>query len=146
LAIPINFSPYQPARTQIAPEATHVRWAIGVDGICAMAHNDTKAVSREVLCMGFLARMALFWSCDCCKAEWFAGSEKAPRQCPSCHSRRWNDGALVNADLYAQSLRVIHLNPYRKPITSRQHAGLVRANAQRAAAARWRAKAAPETH
>jgi hypothetical protein len=75
--------------------------------------------------MGFLAKMALHWSCDRCKAEWFAGSEKAPRQCPKC--------------------RVVHLNPYRKPISFRQHAGLMRANAQKAAAARWGAKTAPET-
>jgi len=130
-------------RTKLAlPPA---RRTIGVDGLCVLAHNDNKAVSREVSCMGFLAKMALYWSCDCCKAEWFADSEKAPRQCPSCHSRRWNHGMILDADLYAQSLRVVHLNPYRKPISFRQHAGLVRANAQRAAEARWRAKTAQET-
>jgi len=88
--------------------------------------------------MGFLAKMALHWRCDRCKAEWFADSDVGPRQCPSCRSRRWNDGALLDADLYLQSLRLVYLNPYRKPMSGRQCAALQRANAKRAADARWK--------
>jgi hypothetical protein len=66
--------------------------------------------------MGFLAKMALYWRCDRCKEEWFADSDVGPRQCPFCHSRRWNDGALLDADLYLQSLRLVYLNPHRKPL------------------------------
>jgi hypothetical protein len=76
--------------------------------------------------MGLIARMAAFWICDDCKAEWYASTDSGPRQCPSCRSRRWNDGELALADLYARSLRIVHLNPYRKPITVRQKAALLR--------------------
>jgi hypothetical protein len=90
--------------------------------------------------MGFLGKMALHWSCDVCKEVWVATSEWGPRQCPFCHSRRWNYGDLLEADLYLKSLRIIHLNPYRKPMKGRQKAALVRANAIRAAKARWKGK------
>ena len=50
--------------------------------------------------MGLVARMAPYWSCDVCKQEWFANSSYGPRQCPKCHSRKWNDGMVRDADLY----------------------------------------------
>lgn len=145
MAFPATSGPDQPTHRQTTRRETQARQTIGVDEICVLAHNDTKDVSSEVRCMGFLAKMALFWSCDACKAEWYLASEKAPRQCPTCHSRRWNNGALLDADLYAKSRRIVHLNPHRKPISFLQHAGLVRANAQKAAEARWRTKTAPDT-
>ena len=40
--------------------------------------------------MGLVAKMAIYWSCDVCKAEWFADSDRGPRQCPKCGSRKWN--------------------------------------------------------
>ena len=83
--------------------------------------------------MGLIARMAAFWVCDCCKAEWYVERDTAPRQCPSCKSRRWNDGEVALADLYANSLRIVHLNPYRKPLTVRQKASLLRRKAARRA-------------
>jgi hypothetical protein len=81
--------------------------------------------------MGLIARMAVFWVCDRCKAEWHADTETGPRQCPSCKSRRWNDGEVALADLYANSLRIVHLNPYRKALTVRQKASLLRRKAVR---------------
>ena len=83
--------------------------------------------------MGLIARMAAFWVCDCCKAEWYIEREAAPRQCPSCRSRRWNDGEIGLADLYAASLRIVHLNPYRKPLSVKQKASVLRRKAARRA-------------
>jgi hypothetical protein len=79
--------------------------------------------------MGLIGRMAAFWVCECCEAEWYASTDVAPRQCPSCGSRRWNDGELALADLYAKSLRIVHLNPYRKPISVKQKASILRRKA-----------------
>ena len=70
--------------------------------------------------MSLIARMAAFWVCEQCKAQWFAHTDYAPRQCPSCGSRRWNDGEVGMADLYAASLRIVHLNPYRKLLSVKQ--------------------------
>ena len=83
--------------------------------------------------MGLVARMAPYWSCDVCKQEWFANSSYGPRQCPKCHSRKWNDGMVRDADLYQQALVVRHLNPYRRPLSVRQRAGLLRIAANRRA-------------
>jgi hypothetical protein len=76
--------------------------------------------------VGFVARMAPYWSCDVCKEEWFADSGTGPRQCPKCGSRKWNDGMVRDADLYLKALVVRHLNPYRRPLTFRQKAALQR--------------------
>lgn len=99
------------------------------------AHTDDKIVSGRVTTMGLIARMAAFWVCDCCKAEWHVDTETGPRQCPSCKSRRWNDGEVALADLYANSLRIVHLNPYRKPLTVKQKASILRRKAAKRAAA-----------
>lgn len=79
--------------------------------------------------MGLIARMSVFWVCDCCKAEWHADTDTGPRQCPRCKSRRWNDGEVALADMYADSLRIVHLNPYRKPLSVKQKASLLRRKA-----------------
>jgi hypothetical protein len=76
--------------------------------------------------MSLIARMAAFWVCEQCKAEWFAHTDYAPRQCPSCGSRRWNDGEVALADRYAASLRIVHLNPYRKLLSVKQKAAMLR--------------------
>ena len=70
--------------------------------------------------MALIARMAPFWTCDSCKAEWYADTYKGPRQCPKCGSREWNDGMVKDADLYARSLGWVVLNPYRKPLSLKQ--------------------------
>jgi hypothetical protein len=80
--------------------------------------------------MGLTARMAAFWLCECCSAEWFMASEKAPRQCPKCGSRRWNDGEVSKADLYLRALRIVHLNPYRRPLSFKQKAAIRRRKAE----------------
>jgi hypothetical protein len=38
-------------------------------------------------------------------------SEKGPRQCPKCGSRRWNDGEVAQADLLLRAFTFRHLNP-----------------------------------
>jgi rubredoxin len=87
--------------------------------------------------MALIARMAPYWQCDVCSWEWFADSESGPRQCAKCGSRKWNDGMVKDADLYQQALVVRHLNPYRRPLTARQQAALVRiATMRRAESAR----------
>jgi hypothetical protein len=85
--------------------------------------------------MGLIARMAAFWVCEGCKAEWHVTKETAPRQCPFCKSRRWNDGEVALADIYAASLRVVHLNPYRKALSVKQKASILRRKAERHSAA-----------
>ena len=82
--------------------------------------------------MAMIMRMAAFWVCECCKTEWYMDSERAPRQCPKCGSRRWNDGEIAQADLYLRALRIRHLNPYRKPLSYRQRAAILRRKAERA--------------
>lgn len=79
--------------------------------------------------MGLIAKMAAFWFCDQCKAEWYAATDTGPRQCPNCKSRKWNDYEIGLADVYASSLRIRHLNPYRKPITVKQKAAYLRRKA-----------------
>jgi hypothetical protein len=76
--------------------------------------------------MALIARMAPYWQCDVCSAEWFVDSESGPRQCPKCGSRKWNDGMVRDADLLLKSLVVRHLNPYRRPLSFRQKAALQR--------------------
>ena len=90
--------------------------------------------------MGLVARMAPYWCCDVCSAEWFADSDAGPRQCPNCGSRKWNDGMVREADLYQRALVVRHLNPYRRPLSLRQKASLMRIAAnKRAESARKKA-------
>ncbi len=79
--------------------------------------------------MGLIARMAAFWVCECCKGEWYVERDTAPRQCPFCKSRRWNMGEVALADLYAASLRIVHLNPYRKALSVKQKASILRRKA-----------------
>lgn len=94
------------------------------------AHNDGMSVSfRGELAMAMIMQMAAFWLCECCKAEWFIESEKAPRQCPKCGSRRWNEGEAAQVDIYLRSLTIRHLNPYRKPLSFRQKAAILRRKA-----------------
>lgn len=83
--------------------------------------------------MGLIARMAPYWQCDVCSAEWFADGERGPRQCPTCGSRKWNDGMMRDADLYRQSLVFRHLNPYRRSLSVGQKAALQRIAANRRA-------------
>ena len=83
--------------------------------------------------MALVARMAAYWQCDLCGGEWLADSESGPRQCPSCKSRRWNDGMVGQADLYQKALVVRHLNPYRRALSFRQKAALMRLAANRRA-------------
>jgi len=93
--------------------------------------------------MGLIARMAPYWQCDVCSWEWFADSEVGPRQCPKCGSRKWNDGMVRDADLYQQALVVRHLNPYRRCLSLRQKASLMRIAAnKRAESARKAAQTA----
>jgi hypothetical protein len=75
-----------------------------------------------------IMRMAAFWRCENekCQNEWFMESEKAPRQCPKCGSRRWNEGEAEQVDRYLRSLTIRHLNPYRKPLSFRQKAAILR--------------------
>jgi hypothetical protein len=80
--------------------------------------------------MAIVMKMAPFWMCEVCKAEWFMSTDKAPRQCLKCGSRRWNDGEIAQADLYFKSLIIRHLNPYRKPLSCRQKAAILRRKAQ----------------
>jgi hypothetical protein len=62
---------------------------------------------------------------------------------PKCGSRKWNDGMVKDADLYQQALVVRHLNPYRRPLSLRQQATLVRiASNRKGESARNTAKAA----
>jgi len=90
--------------------------------------------------MSLVAKMALYWSCDVCKEEWFADSDIGPRQCPKCGSRKWNDGLVGSADLFLKSRVITHLNPYRRFLTVRQKAGLMRIAAnKRAESARKKA-------
>jgi len=84
--------------------------------------------------MGMIARMAFFWVCEVCKEEWYVARETGPRQCPSCKSRRWNDGEVALADLYAKSLRIVHLNPFRKPLSVKRKASNLARKAPRATA------------
>jgi hypothetical protein len=94
--------------------------------------------------MGLVAKMAVYWTCDQCKGEWFADSDSGPRQCPKCGSRKWNDGMVSQADLYQKALVVRHLNPYRRPLSIRQKAGLMRIAAnKRAESARKQAVKTP---
>jgi hypothetical protein len=83
--------------------------------------------------MGLVPKMALYWSCDVCKEEWFADSDIGPRQCPFCCSRKWNDGLIGRADLFLKSRVVVHLNPYRRFLSLRQKAALMRIAANRRA-------------
>src|SRR5580704_12909667 len=83
--------------------------------------------------MGLIAKMALYWRCDVCKEEWFADSETGPRQCPICRSRKWNDGMVGSADLFLKSRVVLHLNPYRRFLSSRQKAALMHIAAKKRA-------------
>jgi hypothetical protein len=106
-----------------------------VDAKSDRAHTDNEFLIQRCEAMGLIARMAAFWVCDRCKAEWYVDRDRGPRQCPSCKSRRWNDGEVALADLYADSLRIVHLNPYRKPLTVKQKASLLRRKATRRAAA-----------
>ena len=94
--------------------------------------------------MGLIAKMALYWSCDVCKEEWFTYSDIGPRPCPSCGSRKWNDGLVGRADLFLKSRVVTHLNSYRRPLSLRQKAGLMRIAAnKRAETARKKAAKTP---
>jgi len=87
--------------------------------------------------MSLVARMAPYSQCDLCSWEWLCDSETGARQCPKCGSRKWNDGMVREADLYQQALVVRHLNPYRRPLSVRQQAALVRiASNRRAESAR----------
>ncbi len=96
--------------------------------------------------MGLIARMAPYWSCDVCGEEWFADSESGPRQCPKCGSRRWNDGMVRDADLYQKALVIRHLNPYRRILSVRQKAALMRiAAAKRTETARKAVRRVPTT-
>ena len=83
--------------------------------------------------MGLVVRMAPYWCCDVCEDEWVAVSETGPRQCPKCHSRKWNDGMVRDADLYQKALVIRHLNPYRRPLSFRQKAALTRIASKRRA-------------
>ncbi len=83
--------------------------------------------------MALIARMAPYWVCDVCSAEWYADTHNGPRQCPECGSRKWNDGMVRQADLYQQALAVRQLNPYRRFLTVRQKAALMRIAANRRA-------------
>jgi predicted nucleic acid-binding Zn-ribbon protein len=83
--------------------------------------------------MAIIAKMAPFWKCDVCGDEWALASERMPRQCHSCGSRRWNDGIVGEADQLLRSLVVRHLNPYRRLLSVRQKAGLMRIAANRRA-------------
>jgi hypothetical protein len=90
--------------------------------------------------MGLVPKMAIYWHCDVCKEEWFADSDTGPRQCPSCGSRKWNDGMVGSADLFLKSRVITHLNPYKRPLSFRQKAALMRIAAnKRAESARKRA-------
>ena len=82
--------------------------------------------------MAIIMKMAAFWACECCKAEWFMTSDRAPRQCSKCGSRRWNEGEAAEVGRYLQSLVVRHINPYRKPLSYRQKAAILRLKAQSA--------------
>jgi DNA-directed RNA polymerase subunit RPC12/RpoP len=93
--------------------------------------------------MAIIMKMAAFWSCECCKTEWFMKSEKAPRQCPKCGSRRWNEGEAAEVERYLRSLVVRHINPYRKPLSFRQKAAVLRLKAERSAARATKEVAAP---
>ena len=87
--------------------------------------------------MSLVARMAPYWQCDVCSWEWYADTETGPRQCPKCGTRKWNDGLVRQADLYREALVVRYLNPYRRPLSIRQQAALVRiASNRRAESAR----------
>jgi DNA-directed RNA polymerase subunit RPC12/RpoP len=79
--------------------------------------------------MAMVMKMAAFWQCERCHAEWYIESAKAPRQCPECGSRRWNEGEAAQIDHYLRSLTVRHLNPYRKPLSFRQKAAILRRKA-----------------
>lgn len=81
--------------------------------------------------MAMIVKMAAFWQCECCEGQWFMESEKAPRQCPQCGSRRWNEGEVAQADLYLRALTIRHLNPYRKPLSFRQKAAMLRLKTKR---------------
>jgi hypothetical protein len=90
--------------------------------------------------MGLVVKMAIHWHCDVCKEEWVADSDIGPRQCPYCGSRKWNDGLVGSADLFLKSRVITHLNPYRRPLSLRQKAALMRIAAnKRAESARKRA-------
>ena len=116
---------------------------IAVDAEAERAHTDGKEVIREVSAMGLVVRMAPFWTCDSCKAEWYADTYKGPRQCPKCGSRGWNDGMVKDADLYARSVRWVVLNPYRKPLSVKQQESLRQRVAARRAAATPKAVRTP---
>ena len=70
-------------------------------------------------------------------------TDRAPRQCPTCGSRRWNDGEVAQADLYLRALTIRHLNPYRKPLSVGQRAAILRLKAERAATRTRKQVAAP---
>jgi hypothetical protein len=89
-----------------------------------------------LLCAFNAARNPII-QCDLCSWEWYADSETGPRQCPKCGTRKWNDGMVRQADLYQQALVMRYLNPYRRPLSIRQQAALVRiASNRRAESAR----------
>ena len=94
--------------------------------------------------MGLVAKMAIYWRCDVCEGEWFAGSDVGPRQCSICGSRKWNDGLVGRADLFLRSRVITHLNPLRRPLSFRQKAALMRIAAnKRAESARKKAAKTP---
>jgi hypothetical protein len=87
--------------------------------------------------MSLVARMAAYWQCDLCAWEWYADTETGPRQCPKCGTRKWNDGMVHQANLYQKALVLRYLNPYRRPLSIRQQAALMRiASSRRAESAR----------
>ena len=83
--------------------------------------------------MGLVAKMAVYWRCDVCKEEWLADSDIGPRQCEKCGSRKWNDGMVGSADLFLKSRVETHLDPYRRPLSFRQKAALMRIAANKRA-------------
>lgn len=93
--------------------------------------------------MGLIAKMALYWRCDVCKEEWFADTDTGPRQCPKCGSRKWNDGMVGSADLFLKSRVVLHLNPHRRFLSSRQKAALMRIAANKRAESARKARQMP---
>lgn len=94
--------------------------------------------------MGLVAKMAPYWQCDRCGFEWYADGETGPRQCKKCGSRGWNDGLVRSADLLLKSLAIRHLDPYRRTLSFRQKAALMRiASNKRAESARKKAAQTP---
>ena len=111
----------------VSPAAGRLLWTPGG----TREHPDYRIVSSRRWIVGLVARMAPYWVCDECSAEWFADSEQGPRQCPKCRSRKWNDGMVRDADLYLKALVVRYLNPYRRLLSVPQKAALQRIAANR---------------